>query len=303
MKISRREYLQLMTALGVTTITPSWVTLLEPIMKRSIPSSGEPLPVIGVGTWQTFDVGKTSGERDPLKEVLIKLVDQEGSVIDSSPMYGRSEEVIGDLSTELGINQKLFMATKVWTSGREAGIRQMERSFALMRRKKMDLMQIHNLLDWQTHYKTLRQWKEEGKVKYIGITHYVDSSHAEVEQIIRNNKIDFIQINYSIENRHAENQLFRAAQDQEVAVIVNRPFGGGGLFAGVSGKQVPEWAKEFDCSSWGSFFLKFILANPAVTCVIPGTSKLSHLIDNLSAGVGRLPNERQRQQMIQLIER
>lgn len=300
--MNRREYLQLMTGLGLSTALPPWIFDADSIMKRPIPSSGEKLPVVGVGTWQTFDVGNTQEERAPLKEVLKQLIDQQGSVIDSSPMYGSAERVVGDLSTEMGINNKLFLATKVWTSGRDAGIRQMENSFSLMRRKQMDLMQIHNLVDWKTHYKTLQQWKEEMKIRYIGITHYVDSAHNEVSQIIRNHKMDFIQINYSITNRHAENNLLKIAQDQKVGVIVNQPFGGGGLFGKVRGKQVPQWASEFDCNTWGCFFLKFLLSHPAVTCVIPGTAKRSHMIDNLSAGVGRLPDEKQRQQMIRLIE-
>jgi len=282
----------------MSTTIPTWILASEPIMKRVIPSSGEQLPVIGVGTWQTFDVGTSPTERDPLKDVLRQLVEQQGSVIDSSPMYGNAERVIGDLSNAMGINNKLFMATKVWTSGREAGIRQMENSFSLMQRKQMDLMQIHNLVDWKTHYKTLQQWKEEKRIRYIGITHYVDSAHDEVAQIIQNNNIDFIQINYSIANRHAENNLLQTAIDNKVGVIVNQPFGGGGLFGRVRGKSLPEWAKEFDCNSWGCFFLKFILAHPAVTCVIPGTAKRSHMIDNLSAGVGKLPNEKDRKLMI-----
>lgn len=300
--MNRREYIVYATALGVLSVTPSWLLQSSPIMKRKIPSTGEALPAVGIGTWQTFDVGTSDQARNPLKEVLKQLIEQQGSVIDSSPMYGHSEKVVGDLSTELGINQKLFMATKVWTTGRDAGIRQMEDSFSLMRRKQMDLMQIHNLVDWRTHYKTLQQWKEEKKIRYIGITHYVDSAHDELENIIRNNKMDFIQINYAINNRHAENRLFKACTDQGVAVLINQPFGGGGLFGRVRGKQVPAWAQEFDCTSWGAFFLKFILAHPAVTCVIPGTAKLNHMVDNLSAGVGKLPNEKQRQQMIQFIE-
>ncbi|MCB0488131.1 MAG: aldo/keto reductase [Cyclobacteriaceae bacterium] len=301
--MNRREYLGSMAALGIISATPSLaIVQSQSIMKRIIPSTGEKLPVVGVGTWQTFDVDESDRERIPLKTVLQQLIKQDGSVIDSSPMYGRSERVVGDLSTELGINNKLFMATKVWTSGREAGIRQMNTSMSLMKRDKMDLMQIHNLVDWQTHYKTLRQWKDEGKIRYIGITHYVDSAHDQVERIIKNNPIDFIQINYSIVNRHAETGVLNTAQERGVATIINQPFGGGGLFGKVRGKDVPQWAKEFGCESWGCFFLKYLLANPAVTCVIPGTSKLQHMIDNLSAGVGGLPSDQQRQQMIALID-
>lgn len=303
--MNRREYMQSMLALGIVSATPNWILQSQApsIMKRAIPTSNEMLPVVGVGTWQTFDVGESNNERSPLKEVLKQLVSQQGSVVDSSPMYGRAERVVGELSEELDLNDQFFMATKVWTTGREAGIRQMNTSLSLMKRRKMDLMQIHNLVDWQTHYKTLRQWKDEGKIRYIGITHYVDSAHSQMEKIIRNNNIDFIQINYSIADRYAESSLFRVAEETKVAVLVNQPFGGGGLFGKVRGKEVPAWAKEFDCTSWGSFFLKFILADPAVTCVIPGTAKLSHMIDNLSAGIGRLPNEKQRKQMIEWIER
>lgn len=299
--MNRREYLYLLTTLGISSIIPAWALESKPIMKRTIPISGEELPVVGVGTWLTFNVGHSEEDRHPLKEVLMQLVEQSGSVIDSSPMYGRSEEVVGELSTELGINKKLFMATKVWTAGREAGIRQMNTSFELMQREQMDLMQIHNIIDWETHFKTLQEWKEQGKIRYIGITHYEDNAHSQLAYIIRKNPIDFIQINYSIADRHAAENLFKVAQERKVAVIVNQPFGGGDLFERVQGKKLPEWTKEFDCTSWGCFFLKFILANPAVTCVIPGTSKLSHMIDNLSAGVGRLPDEQQRKKMIEII--
>ncbi len=300
--MNRREYLFLLAALGITSVTPGWALQSTPIMKRKIPGSGEELPVIGVGTWITFDVGSLEKDRAPLKEVLTQLVSQQGSVIDSSPMYGRSEKVVGEISTELGINNKLFMATKVWTSGREAGIQQMKSSFELMQREQIDLMQIHNMIDWETHLKTLREWKEEGKIRYIGITHYTDNAHTQLENIIRNNPIDFIQVNYSITDRHAEESLFKVAQEYNVGVIVNQPFGGGDLFDRIGTKKLPEWVKEFDCTGWGSFFLKFILAQPAVTCAIPGTSTLKHMVDNLSAGVGRLPDAQQRKKMIELIK-
>ena len=271
------------------------------IAKRKIPTTQEELPCVGIGTWQTFDVGSSDAERNPLKEVLQKFIENNGSVIDSSPMYGASEKVVGDLSQELKINNKLFIATKVWTSGEEAGIKQMNDSFSLLKRDRMDLMQIHNLMDWQTHLKTLRKWKEQGKVRYIGLTHYTDSNHDTVASVIKNNPVDFIQINYNLLDRHAEEKLLPLAQELKVAVIINRPFEEGALFGRVKGKALPEWASEFDCTSWAQLFLKFILSNPAVTCVIPGTSKITHLLDNLKAGVGKLPDSTHKKKMIELI--
>lgn len=270
-----------------------------PLMRRAIPGTSESLPVVGVGTWQTFDVGQDG--YPPLREVLSTLVDQGGSVIDSSPMYGRSEEVVGQLSTELQLNDRLFIATKVWIRGEKQGIAQMNESFAKLRRGRIDLMQIHNLVDWQNHMKTLTRWKEEGKIRYIGLTHYTDSSHGTLEEIIRTNHVDFIQVNYNLLDRHAEKSLLPAARDLNVGVLVNRPFEEGALFSRVNGKQLPPWAADFDCASWGQFFLKYILSHPAVTCAIPGTSKTKHLLDNLAAGTGRLPDEGQRKKMVEWI--
>ena len=272
------------------------------IIKRIIPSTGEKLTAVGVGTWQTFDVGNDSGERDPLKGVLTTLIDKGGTVIDSSPMYGRSEKVIGELSTELSLNSKLFIATKVWTSGEEEGIRQMNNSFSLLKRTKVDLMQIHNLVDWQTHLKTLRSWKESGKIRYIGITHYTEGAYNSIEQILKTNELDFLQINYSVTSRKAEERLFPLAQEKKVAVIINQPFEEGALFRSVKGKQLPGWASEFDCVSWAQFFLKFILSNPTVTCVIPGTARVDHMIDNMAAAYGSLPSEKHRVQMVKVID-
>ena len=238
-------------------------------------------------------------ERKPLKEVLQKMTEMGSTVVDSSPMYGSSEAVVGDLSTEAGINDKLFLATKVWTTGEYEGINQMNQSFIFLKRKKMDLMQVHNLVDWQTHTRTLRKWKEEGKVRYIGLTHYTDSSHSTLANIIRNNPIDFVQVNYNLLDWNAEKELFPTAIERKVAIIVNRPFEEGALFQRTKGKELPAWASEFDCKSWAQFFLKFILSHPAVTCTIPGTSKVSHLVDNLGAAMGTLPDENQRLRMKQ----
>ncbi len=272
------------------------------MLKRKIPSSGELLPVIGLGTWQTFDAGDDATQREPLKDVLKTLLDKGGSVVDSSPMYGSSEKVVGDLSTELSLNSKLFIATKVWTTGKDEGIAQMNRSFNLLQRKQLDLMQIHNLVDWQVHLKTLRDWKEQGRVRYLGITHYTESAYSKIEDILKNNAVDFLQINYSMLSRTAEQRLFPLAKEKGIAVIINQPFEEGALFQRVKGKTLPAWTSEFDCSSWGQFFLKFIVSHPAVTCVIPGTSKPHHMADNAGAGFGKLPDENQRQQMLRFIE-
>lgn len=299
--MNRRTCLHSLSALGFLPFTGNLLTMHAPILKRTIPSSNEKIPAVGLGTWQTFDAGENEKERAPLKEVLKTLVENGGSVVDSSPMYGSSERVVGDLSTELSLNNKLFIATKVWTSGKEAGIRQMNNSFALLKRKTIDLMQIHNLVDWQTHISTLRTWKDEGKIRYIGITHYTEGAYASIEQILKTTSIDFLQINYSLLSRKAEQQLFPLAMDKKVAVIINQPFEEGELFSRVKGKSLPPWAKEFDCNSWGQFFLKFILAQPAVTCVIPGTSKPHHMLDNIGAGIGKLPSQKHLRQMIDLV--
>lgn len=287
--------------MGIWSFVPDLIRMKESITKRAIPSTGEQLPVVGLGTWQTFDVSVSGEERDPLKEVFRTLLAKGGSVVDSSPMYGRSEEVVGDLSTELKLNDKLFIATKVWTNGKENGIRQMNESFRLLRREKIELMQVHNLTDWETHIKTLRDWKDQGKIKYIGLTHYTSSAHDRLAAILSKEKVDFIQINYNLLDRHAEKKLLPFAQEKKVAVLINQPFESGSLFQQVKGKQLPEWAKEFDCNSWAQFFLKYILSHPAVTCVIPGTEKPHHMVDNMGAGFGKLPNEKQREEMVRVV--
>ncbi len=268
---------------------------------RPIPSSGEQLPAMGLGTYRTFDVGTSVQARAAIKEVLRDFVALGGRVIDSSPMYGRAETVVGDLAAELGVHNELFYATKVWTSGREDGIRQMQQSMQRMRTERIDLMQVHNLVDWQTHLKTLYAWREQGRVRYIGITHYTHGAFEQMESIMRRERLDFVQFPYNIMYRHAEQRLLPLAAERGIAVLVNEPFEQGALFSYARDRPVPTWATDFDCTSWAQFFLKYILAHPAVTCAIPATSKPKHLLDNMQAGFGRLPNEAQRTQMVKYV--
>jgi aryl-alcohol dehydrogenase-like predicted oxidoreductase len=265
---------------------------------RPIPRTGELLPIIGLGTWQTFDVGADPADRAPLAEVLARFLAAGGRLIDSSPMYGNAETVVGDLRAERGGADPVFLATKVWTSGKREGIAEMKRSMQRMRTEKMDLMQVHNLLDWKTHLPVLRDWKAAGTIRYLGVTHYARSAFDDLEQLIKTEHLDFVQLPYNIANRDAEARLLPAAADTGTAVIVMRPFAEGALFSRVKGKQLPAWAADFDCASWGQFFLKFILGHPAVTCPIPATSKPHHLDDNVGAGRGRLPDAATRATMI-----
>ena len=256
------------------------------------------MPAIGLGTWQTFDVGEGTSAREPLKEVLREFVRAGGSVVDSSPMYGKSESVTGDLANELGLHKQLFLATKVWTSGREAGIRQMEESFRRLRTQRIDLLQVHNLVDYRTHLTTLRAWKAQGRVRYIGVTHYTASAYDQLARVISSEEIDFIQLNYSLAEREAEQRLLPLAADKQLAVLVNRPFAEGALFRKVRGKPLPAWANDIGCASWAQFLLKFIISHPAVTCAIPATANRDHLADNMAALHTPLPDAAMRKQMI-----
>jgi diketogulonate reductase-like aldo/keto reductase len=261
----------------------------EKMHTRKIPSSGAALPVIGCGTWRTFDVRSMPAERAPLAEVLRTLFEAGGSVIDSSPMYGRAEAVVSDLLTAMKAHDKAFVATKVWTQGRDAGIKQMQRSLALLQRERTELMQIHNLLDWRAQLATLRQWKAEKRIRYLGITHYTESAHGELEAAMRKEALDFVQLNYSLDDRAAE---------RGVAVLVNQPFGGGGLLRSLRGRLLPAWAGDIGCASWAQILLKFCLSHPAVTCVIPGTSQPEHMADNARAGMGVLPDAAMRAKIV-----
>jgi diketogulonate reductase-like aldo/keto reductase len=278
------------------------VTPTSPLLKRKIASTGEMIPAIGLGTSGPFEVGTDAAARAPLREVLEAFFAGGASLIDTSPMYSTAEAVLGDLLTPEQ-QARVFMATKVWTPGsgshgEQKGIEQMQRSMALLERKRIELMQVHNLVDLDAHLKTLRRWKEEGRIKYIGVTHYTTSSYPDLISIIGREKLDFVQFNYSVATREAEKKLLPLCADKGVAVIINRAFEDGNLFARVQGKPLPAWAAEFDAKSWAQVFLKFVLAHPAVTCVIPATGKAKNLVDNLGAAVGGLPNEKQRAQIV-----
>jgi diketogulonate reductase-like aldo/keto reductase len=298
--MNRRQCLKTINGLGLLSMVPETVLKAETLLRRTIPSTGEQLTAVGCGTWRTFDVGSNASERSALKSVVKNLIEKGGRVIDSSPMYGRSEGVIGDVSSEAKLNEKLFVATKVWTSGRESGIRQMNESMNLLRRSKIDLMQVHNLTDWETHLKTLRDWKSQGRIRYIGVTHYLDSMHDTLADIISKEKPDFVQVNYNLSDRHADQRLLGTAMDRGVAVIINRPFQEGAMFGQVNGKKLPSLALDLGCRTWAQFFLKFILSQPAVTCTIPGTSNPLHMIENIEAAQGIFPNEKQRDDMYRL---
>jgi diketogulonate reductase-like aldo/keto reductase len=264
----------------------------HPVLTRPIPSSGELLPVIGLGTWQAFDVGPSPAERAPLEAVLSAFVEHGGRLIDCSPMYGRAEAVVGELAAK--VQPQLFLATKVWTSGKVVGFQQMEQSARLLHTGTIDLMQVHNLLDAATHLQTLKEWKREGRIRYIGVTHYTSSAYDAVARWLRAEPLDFVQINYSVAEREAEERLLPLASDRGVAVIANRPFATGDLFRNLRGRVLPVWAKEIDCDSWAQVLLKFVVSHPAITCAIPATANVAHLRDNMKAAYGRLPDEQLR---------
>ena len=266
-------------------------------LERPIPKTGERVPAVGLGTWQVFDVAGNPVEMAQARDTLRTFAERGGRVIDSSPMYGSSEAVTGQLAAELGLEGKLFVATKVWTSGRQAGIRQMEDSMRKLRVEHLDLMQVHNLVDTATHLATLREWKASGRVRYVGVTHYHAGAHADLEKVVARGDVDFVQVNYSLVEPEASSRLLRVAADTRTAVIVNRPFAEGALFRRTKGATLPDWVRDIGCESWAQFSLKWILAEPAVTCVIPGTRNPAHVADNLGAAAGPLPDPAMRARM------
>ena len=299
--ISRRHFLKAMCGFSaLMAFRPhALFAARASLIRRAIPSSGEPLSVIGMGTSRTFGYDVSKQE---LGEVMQAFFDHGGQLIDSSPMYGPAESLVGDLLKTTKNTEGLFVATKVWTSGKESGIEQMQQSMRRIGVQVIDLMQIHNLYDWRVHIHTLREWKEQGKIRYLGITTSHGSRHAEFEKIMKEERLDFAQFSYNLGNRVAEERLLPIAADKGIATLINRPFQRGGLFRAVKGQTLPAWAAELDCNSWAQFFLKFIVSHPNVTNVIPATSKVKHMIDNMGAGYGRLPDARTRQRMIRYFE-
>ena len=298
-QLSRRGFVSsLAAAFAAVWLAPVGLRAGEKTMLRKpIPGSPESLPVIGLGSSRTFDVGGDEKAIASFVDLLQAFFANGGELIDSSPMYGSAEQVIGTLLKHAGGRKKLFAATKVWIDGEQAGIRQMESSAQKWGVERFDLMQIHNLRDWRTHLQTLKAWKAEGRVRYIGITTSHGRDHRELETILRNEPFDFVQFSYNIANRSVEKRLLPLAAERGMAVLINRPYQRGGLFRSVKGQALPDWTADFDCRSWGQFFLKYIVSHPAVTCVIPATSKLQHLQDNMAAGFGRLPDAALRKRM------
>ena len=303
-RISRRRAARLIGTVAAGAFLPigtrqAYAAAASGILMRSIPSTGEKVPVIGLGSATTFDV-RSSAQLRPLEDVLSLFVKHGGKLIDTSPMYGQAEGNIGELATKLRLHDSLFLATKVWTNGRQEGLAEMDRSISRLQARKIDLMQVHNLVDVDTQMGSLRDWKGKGKIRYTGITHSESRGFGEVERVMRSQKPDFVQINYSLVDRGAAARILPLAQELRMGVIINRPFGGGGVLKVISSKPLPPWAAEFDCHSWPQFLLKWIIAHPAVTCVIPATNNPQHLEDNMMAGVGRLPDAKTRQRMASL---
>ena len=302
MKATRRTVLKVV---GVSSLTPSMALQATDaknyMARRIIPSTGELLPVIGLGTSRVFDTNLSEKSLNPRKEIVKALLDHGGSLMDTSPMYGRAEEVTGKIAQDLKINDRLFLATKVWIEGKEAGEIQMNASSKKLNKAVIDLMQIHNLLDWKTHIKTLYEWKEQGKINYIGISHFRSNAFNQIEKIIAKERIDFAQFNYSLEEREAEKRLLPLCREKGVATLINRPFMRGKLFKAVARKKLPSWTYEYNVNTWSQFFLKFILANQAVTTVIPATSNPAHMIDNLIGGIGPIPEVGLQKKMVEVV--
>lgn len=292
---SRRSFI---AGAGVALAMPGVAVAQQSRLYRQVPKTGERIPIVGLGTWQAFDLGPGDGDWAEATRAVQLFLSSGGRLIDSSPMYGQAEAAIGSIVSSLRGAPRPFLATKVWTSGREAGRAQIEQSFRLLRTRTIDLMQVHNLLDFATHLRTLRYLKDQGRVRYIGATHYQTGAYDDLERVVRSGAVDFIQLNYSVAEREAEQRLLPLARDSRVAVIANRPFAGGELFSTIRRKPLPGWAAELRCSSWAQLLLKYVLAHTAITCAIPGTRNPRYVMDNLGAALAPLPDARMRKRIV-----
>ena len=296
--MKRRTLLKKLSIVGVAPLFGPMTKLLpnSMLIQRSIPSSKEKIPVVGMGSWLTFDVINSRAKMENMKKVLDTFYQKGGRVLDSSPMYGSSEEVIGQLAKELGIVEELWVSTKVWTDGQKSGLRQMANSNRYFS-EQVKVNHVHNIRDFKTHYYSLKAAKAKGTIKYIGVTHYVNNAHDNLAELIKKYDLDFVQFNYNIDNPHAEKRLIPTAKDCNVATIINRPFQTGRLFNVVQNKSLPEWAKEMGINTWAAYFLKYIIGNEGITCAIPATTQVSHVLENMAAGQGYLPDIKEREKM------
>ena len=306
MQISRRHFLKTTAGIGAAMLLPQNLATAqsEPLLQKKIPSSGEMIPIIGLGTARRYEEVKTEAEKIPLRETILKFKEVGLKVIDSSPSYGTAEAVVGEIADALKIRDSLFLATKVSLReiGREQGIAQIEQSFKKLRTNKIDLIAVHNLRDTQVQLRTLREMKQAGRIRYVGITTSFDNQYGEFERTMKNETLDFIQVDYALDNRDAGERIIPLAADRGIAVMINLPFGRGRLFNAVQGKKLPQWASEFDCASWAQFFLKYIVSHPAITCAVPGMAKAEYVTDNVGAARGRLPDAAMRRRMEQFID-
>lgn len=296
---SRRDFIALSSLSFLPTFSNASI-LNESMLKRVIPSSGEEMPVIGLGTSRVFDIERSKNELNVREKILDIFYENGGRLIDTSPMYGMSEEIIGITAKKYIEKNRFFLATKVWTEGRENGMRQIEESFQKMRADKISLIQVHNLLDWKTQIKTLRSLKDEGRIEYIGITHYKSNAFDEMIKIMKAEKVDFAQFNYSMGEREAEQKILPFCKDNGIATLINRPFMRGRLFREAQEKKLPSWVSDYDIDSWGQFFLKYIISHDAVTNIIPATSKPKNMLDNARAGMGRMLDEKAKKRMLEV---
>lgn len=306
MDVGRRTILKVGVGLGASLLLPSGDALAQapPLLQKKIPSSGESIPIIGLGTARRYEEVTNDADKIPLRETLRRFHALGGKVIDSSPSYGTAEAVVGELLDGLKIRDSMFLATKVSLRkvGREEGIAQIQQSLKKFRTSKIDLIAVHNLRDTDTQLRTLGEMKQAGRIRYVGITTSFDNQYGEFEQTIKKENLDFIQVDYALDNRDAAERIIPLAGDRGVAVMINLPFGRGRLFSAVQGKKLPEWASEFDCQSWAQFFLKYIVSHPAITCAVPGMAQAKYVVDNLGAARGKLPDASMRRRMEQFID-